>query len=107
MWKSIFLALKNLLTSGLSIAAVALAGFASGLTRELLRGKNYSDVGVPMYANNDISTLAGLLVFAIVLFGLLYALQKTISRNLPWLPYLVAIITCIFSSPILVLLLFW
>jgi hypothetical protein len=107
MWRSTFLAFKNLLTTVLSISAVALAGAASGLTRELLRGKNHSDVGVPMYANNDIATLAGLLVFVIVLFGSLYALQKTISRNLQWLPYLVAIVTCICSSPILILLLFW
>ena len=76
------LALKNLLTTVLSIAAVALAGMASGLTRELLRGKKHSDVGVPMYANNDIATLAGLLVFVIVLFGLLFGVWKKLKQKM-------------------------
>lgn len=60
-----------------------------------------------MYEHRDIATLAGLLVFSIVLFGLLYTLQRTLSRDLQWLPYYVATATCLFSSPILIPLLVW
>ncbi|MBD2214721.1 hypothetical protein H6G27_33460 [Nostoc linckia FACHB-104] len=107
MWRYIFLALKHLLSTGLSIVAVFVSGLACAATREALRGKNYSDVGVPMYENDGIATLVGLLVFLIILFGFLYVLQRTLSQNLQWLPYLVAIITCIFASPFLLIAVFW
>jgi len=60
-----------------------------------------------MYEYNGIATFAGLLVFLIVLFGFLYVLQRTLSRNLQWLPYLVAMITCISASPFLFVALLW
>jgi hypothetical protein len=107
MWRYTALTLKHLLTTGLSIVAVFTSGLASGLTREVLRGRNYSDVGVPMYENDGMARGAGFLVFLIVLLGFLYILQRTLSRNLQWLPYLVATITCICSAPILFFMLVW
>lgn len=47
--------------------------------------------------------MLGILVFFVLLFGLLYILQRTLSRNLQWFPYLIAVITfvvaCIYSGP--------
>ncbi|AKG22454.1 hypothetical protein [Calothrix sp. 336/3] len=106
MLRNIFSVLKYLLSAALSVCAVFLSGFASLFIRDLLKGKNYSDVGVPMYENYGVATLAGMLVFAIVLFVCLYILQHTLSRNLQMFPYIVAILACIAFSPILVLLLF-
>ncbi len=59
-----------------------------------------------MYEHNGIASLAGLFVFAVVLFGCLYTLQRTLSRNFQWLPYLVALLTGIGFSPILIFILF-
>jgi uncharacterized membrane protein YhaH (DUF805 family) len=91
------------LSTGLSIAAVFVSGLACILTRHALYGRNYSDVGVPMYENAAIATMLGILVFFVLLFGLLYILQRTLSRNLQWFPYLIAVITfvvaCIYSGP--------
>jgi hypothetical protein len=89
------------------MAAVFIAGIASGLTRDLLQNRNYSNIGVPAHQSYNITILAGVLVFTIVLLGSLYVLQRTISRNLQWLPYVVAIITCICFSPILFFMLVW
>ncbi len=107
MWRHVSSILRHLLSTGLSIFVVGLSGFASILTRAALRGRDYSDVGVPMYENNGIATSAGVLVFLIVLLGFLYILQRTLSRDLQWLPYLVAMITCIFSYQSLYLMLLW
>lgn len=95
MWRYIALTLKHLLTTGLSIISVLTSGLVSALTWMILKGRNYSDVGVPMYENSDIATFTALLVFFIVLLGFLYTLQRTISRNTPCLPYITAQITCI------------
>jgi|GEM_PF-6364792 len=59
------------------------------------------------YKNDGIATAAGFLVFLIVLLGVLYLLQRTLSRNLQWLPYSVAVITCICSTPFLFVVFFW
>lgn len=107
MWRYLSVTLKYLLITGLSVVAVFASGLASVLTREVLRGRNRSDVGVPMYANNDLVIGAGFLVFLIVLFGALYIIQYTLSQHLRWLPYLVAMITCICSAPILYFTLIW
>jgi hypothetical protein len=106
MWRYIVLTLKHLLTTGLSIVAVFVSGIVSALIRTSLRVRNNSGVG-PEYDNEDIATVVGFLVFLIVLLGLLYLLQRTLSRNLQWLPYLVAVITCICSTPFLSVVFFW
>ena len=91
----------------MSIVAVFVSGFASALTRGVLRGRNYSDVGVPVYENDAIATGVSFFVFLIVLLGVLYLLQRTLSRNLQWLPYLVAMITCICATLFLFVIFFW
>lgn len=60
-----------------------------------------------MYENNNVATIAGVLIFLIVLLGVLYSLQRTLCRNLRWLPYFIAGITCICLSQILFLALVW
>jgi Zn-dependent protease with chaperone function len=85
MWTSTPSVLKRLLSTVLSILVVPISGLASKLIWLTLKGRNYSDVGVPMYENSSIATFAAFLVFFIVLFGLLYLLQRTISRNAPYL----------------------
>lgn len=95
MWASTLSALKRLLSAVLSILAVPISGFASGLTWLALKGRNYSDVGLPMYENSSVATFVAFLVFFIALFGLLYVLQRTISRNAPYFPYVIAGITCV------------
>jgi heme/copper-type cytochrome/quinol oxidase subunit 1 len=106
MWRYIALTLKPLLTTGLSIVAVFVSGIVSVLIRTSLRVRNHSGVG-PEYYNEEITTVVGLLVFLILLLGLLYLLQRTLSRNLQWLPYLVAVITCICSAGFLAVMFFW
>ena len=93
----------------MSIVAVFVSGLASALTRGVLRGRNYSDVGVPVYEyeNDAMATGVSFFVFLIVLLGVLYLLQRTPSRNLQWLPYLVAMITCICATPFLFVIFFW
>ncbi|PPT09366.1 hypothetical protein CKA32_002118 [Geitlerinema sp. FC II] len=60
-----------------------------------------------MYEYNDIATATGILVFTIVLFCFLYAIQRTLSRDVWWLPYLTAIVTCICTNQILFFVFFW
>ena len=102
MWRYVFSVLKHLLSISLSIAAVFISGLACIFTRHALYGRNYSDVGVPMYENAAIATMFGALVFFVLLFGSLYSLQRTLSRNLQWLPYFIAAITfvvvCVYSG---------
>jgi hypothetical protein len=107
MWKSISLMLKHLLSTGLSIVAVFVSGIACVFTRAAILDRKYYDAELQIYTNNGIATFIGLLVFLIVLLALLYTLQRTLSQTLQWLPYLVAVITCIFASPILVVFLSW
>ncbi|MBW4659072.1 MAG: hypothetical protein KME15_10380 [Drouetiella hepatica Uher 2000/2452] len=113
MWRYISFALRHFLSTGLSVAAVFASGLACILTRHALYGRNYSDVGVPMYENAFIATMLGILVFFVLLFGSLYILQRTLSRNLQWLPYLVAVATfaaaCLYSgsSNIIIAVFLW
>lgn len=100
-------ALQHLLTIGLSIDFVFVATLASIIPRLALRGRNNSDVGVPMYENDDIARTVGLLVFTVVLLIFLFGLQRTLSRNLQWLPYFAAAIACVCFNQILQILLFW
>lgn len=86
--------------------AVFVSGFVSALTRGVLRGSNY-DVGTQEYTNDGMATGVAFFVFSTVLIGLLYLLQRSLSRDLWWLPYLVAVITCVFSTPFLFVIFFW
>jgi NhaP-type Na+/H+ or K+/H+ antiporter len=105
MRKFTSLAIKHLLSTGLSIIAVFVSGFAGAVARGVVRG-NYSQE-TQIYENEGAAAFAALLVFFIVLVGLLYTLQRTLSRNLQWLPYLVAFITCIFAGPFLWVMFSW
>jgi hypothetical protein len=100
-------AVRHLIVSGLAIASVFLAGGLAMFTRAALRGQNRSDVGVPMYNHDALGTGMGSLIFAGVLVGCLYAVQRTLSDRLPWLPYAIAGTGCLLGSPLLLWLLFW
>lgn len=65
MRASTLLLSRRLLSAVLSILAVPVSGLASGLTWLALKGRNYSDVGVPMYENSSIATFVAFLVFFI------------------------------------------
>ena len=107
MLRLIFLVLQHLLTSGLAMGAVFVSALISTVLIQALRGRNYSDVGVPMYENEELARAVGLFVFAIVLLAYLFGLQRTLSSNLPWLPYAAAAITCVCFRPILLIFLSW
>jgi hypothetical protein len=53
--------------------------FLSILVANACKGKNYSDVGVPMYAHGDFGFLAGLGVYGIIFF-LGFTLLKKIAK---------------------------
>ncbi len=107
MLRYISLVLQHLLTIGLAMGAVFVSALISTVPIQVLRGRNYSDVGVPMYENEELARAVGLFVFAIVLLAYLFGLQRTLSANLPWLPYAAAAITCVCFRPILLIFLFW
>ena len=83
------------------------------MTRHALYGRNYSDMGVPIYENAFIATMLSILVLFVLLFGSLFILQRTLSRNLQWLPYLISVTTfvaaCIYfgSSNIIIGMFIW
>jgi ABC-type maltose transport system permease subunit len=93
MLRLIFLVLQHLLTSGLAMGAVFVSALISTVLIQALRGRNYSDVGVLMYENEELARAVGL--------------QRTLSSNLPWLPYAAAAITCVCFRPILLIFLSW
>ena len=101
--------LRYILSAFLSAVAIIVSSLVAILTRDILRGRNYSDVGVPMYSNGDLSIFVGLLAFILISLGLLHIIAYTFNRNNPWFPYVVAFIICIYiySDSTLFLVLFW
>lgn len=85
--------LRILTTIALSSFDVVSAAIACVFTRSALRGRNYSDVGVAIYAGNGMATLGGIVIFTLVLCGGLYLIQRYLSREWPQLPYLSAGLT--------------
>lgn len=45
------------------------------------RGKNLSDVGVPFYANSEMSLVLGGIIYLLVFEVLIWGIQKTIARE--------------------------
>jgi len=101
--------LRYFLSAFLSAVAIIVSSLVAILTRDILRGRNYSDVGVPMYSNAEMATLVGLVAFILISLGLLHIIAYTFNRNNPWFPYVVAFIVCIYiySDSTLFLVLFW
>ncbi|MFB2919096.1 hypothetical protein ACE1CB_11635 [Aerosakkonema sp. BLCC-F2] len=66
----------------LSTIASIVFSFNLGLTvTDALKGKNYSDVGVPMYANSDTAYHIGLVIYPLVSGLLILLINKSIGKN--------------------------
>lgn len=66
----------------LSTIAAIVFSFSLGLTvTNALKGKNYSDVGVPMYTNSDAAYHIGLVIYPLVSGLLIFIINKTICKN--------------------------
>lgn len=96
-----------MLSAGLGIIAVPLAAIISLLVQQALRGRNVSDVGVPMYAHSEIAAAIALFTFCVVLWALLTGVRRIVGGERPWLLYAAAGVTALLLSPLFYLALFW
>ncbi len=64
-----------------AIASVILAIFLSLAVAGYFKGKNYSDVGVPMYTNSDLALVVGILVYPLLGGLFLFAIDRTLNKN--------------------------
>ncbi len=64
-----------------SLVAALLALVTSWAVTKLLRGRNISDVGVPMYPSSGLALTAGWIVYIILGLGLVWIVGRTIGRG--------------------------
>lgn len=64
-----------------AIASVILAFFLSLAVAGYFKGRNYSDVGVPMYTNSDLALVVGILIYPLLGGLFLFAIDRTLNKN--------------------------
>lgn len=90
------ISVKYILLTLISMCSVDGSGLLALYVAEPFKGRNVSDVGVPMYENYALAAVVWLLVFLFLSWLCLFLIKKTLSpnSNLPYWIGLIAIIPC-------------
>jgi len=97
---------QRILITIVTLSAILISVTLSWQFTKMVRGRNYSDVGVVMYENRLMALVVGIFGFPTLSGASIMLIKKTLSRN-SRLPYWIGGIVFIICLPFYLLLLLW